>query len=51
MNKVTQIQPSESGLFNQNKLIPIKREGKKNIFSERLKKNLTKYLYDFFYFF
>ena len=49
MNKVTQIQPSESGLFNQNKLIPIKREGKKNIFSERLKKNLTKYLYDFFY--
>lgn len=47
--KDNQIQPSESGLFNQNKLKPIKRIGKDNIFSKRLKKNITKYLFDFLY--
>ena len=49
MIKNSQIQSSESGLFIQNKLKSIKRIGKANIFSERLKKNLTKYLFNFLY--
>ena len=47
-NKQTTL-PTESGIFTQHKLQLIKRKGKPCIFSERLKKNLTKYLFDFFY--
>ena len=48
-NNNQKIIPSESGIFTQNKLQLIKRKGKPCIFSERLKKNVTKYLFDFFY--
>ena len=49
MNKSNEVQTSESGIFDQSQLKKIKRKGKPNIFSYRLKKNLTKYLFDFFY--
>ena len=49
MNKINEVQTSESGIFNQSQLKKIKRKGKPNIFCDRLKKNLTKYLFDFFY--
>ena len=49
-NKSGQTNISKSGIFNLNNLNLIKRKGKPNIFSERLKGNLTKYLFDFFYY-
>ena len=49
MNKASQNQPSESGLFNFNKLKPIKRIGNKCIFNEKCKKYVTKHLFSFFY--
>jgi len=39
-----------SGIFNSDKLKMIKREGKPNIFKDRVKKNVTKHLFDFFYY-
>ena len=39
-----------SGIFNSDKLKIIKREGKPNIFKDRVKKNVTKHLFDFFYY-
>ena len=39
-----------SGIFNSDKLKIIKREGKSNIFKDRVKKNVTKHLFDFFYY-
>ena len=41
---------SESGIFNSYLLQKIKRECKPSIFSQRLSRNLTKYLFDFFYY-
>ena len=49
MNKASKIQQSESGLFNHNKLNPIKRKGNKCVFSEKCKKYVTKHLFDFLY--
>ena len=46
MNEVT----SESGLFTSNNLHDINRKGKPCIFSQKLKKNITKYLFDFLYY-
>ena len=40
----------EKGILNLVKLNSIKRAGKSNIFSRKLKRNITKYLYDFFYY-
>ena len=40
----------EKGILNLFRLHSIKREGKSNIFSSKLKRNVTKYLYDFFYY-
>ena len=41
---------SESGIFNTNSLQKIKRKGKPCIFSQKLSPNITKYLFDFFYY-
>ncbi len=41
---------SESGIFNTNKMQKIKRQGKPCIFSQKLKPNMIKYLFDFFYY-
>ena len=41
---------SESGIFNTNSFQKIKRKGKPCIFSQKLSPNLTKYLFDFFYY-
>lgn len=41
---------STSGIFNLKKLKIIQREGKPNVFANGIKKNLTKYLFDFFYY-
>ena len=41
---------SESGLFNSNLMHKINRKCKPCIFKIRLKRNLTKYLFDFFYY-
>ena len=41
---------SESGIFNSNIMHKIKRKYKPCIFSEKLKPNLIKYLFDFFYY-
>ena len=41
---------SESGIFNSNLLQKINRKCKPCVFSEKLKRNLTKYLFDFFYY-
>ena len=49
MNKVSQNQPSESGLFNYYKLKAIKRIGSKCIFNEKYKKYVTKHSFSFFY--
>lgn len=46
INEIT----SESGLFSSNNLQDIKRKGKPCIFSQKLKKNVTKYLFDFLYY-
>ena len=49
MNKEINIKISDTGLFAHNKLKVIKRNEKQNIFSQKLKKNLTKYLFNYFY--
>ena len=41
---------SESGIFNSSLMHKINRECKPCIFKKRLKRNLTKYLFDFFYY-
>jgi hypothetical protein len=41
---------SESGIFNSSLMQKINRKCKPCIFSEKLKRNLTKYLFDFFYY-
>ncbi len=41
---------SESGIFNSKKFQKINRQGKPCIFSDKLSKNVTKYLFDFFYY-
>ena len=41
---------SESGIFNSSLMHKINRECKPCIFSQRLCRNLTKYLFDFFYY-
>ena len=40
----------KSGIFNSDKLQKIKRKGKPSIFEDRVKKNVTQYLFDFFYY-
>lgn len=49
MNKEIKIKTSESGIFNHNKLKVIKRNEIPNILSKKLKKNLTKFLFNYFY--
>ena len=39
-----------SGIFSLKKLKVVQRKGKPNVFADRLKGNLTKYLFDFFYY-
>ncbi len=39
-----------SGIFNLKKLKTIQRKGKPNVFADSLKVNVTKYLFDFFYY-
>ena len=41
---------SESGIFNSSLMQKINRECKPCIFNQRLSRNLTKYLFDFFYY-
>ena len=41
---------SESGIFNSSLMQKINRECKKSVFNEKLNRNLTKYLFDFFYY-
>lgn len=41
---------SESGIFNSNFLQKINRKCNRCIFNEKLNRNLTKYLFDFFYY-
>ena len=41
---------SESGIFNSSSMNKIKRKCKTNLFNEKLSRNLTKYLFDFFYY-
>ena len=41
---------SESGIFNSKIFQKIKRQGKPCIFSDKLSQNVTKYLFDFFYY-
>ena len=41
---------SESGIFNSCSMNKIKRKCKPCLFSQKLKRNLTKYLFDFFYY-
>ena len=41
---------SESGIFDSKTMKIINRKGKECYFSKKLKKNLTKYLFDFFYY-
>ena len=40
----------ENGILNLSKRNLIKRAGKPNVFNQKLKKNLTKYLFDFFFY-
>lgn len=49
-NKLIQISIPEKGILNLSKIKSIKRKGKNNIFSQKLKGNVTKYLYDFLYY-
>ena len=45
-----QIKSINKDFLNLSKIKSIEREGKSNIFSHKLKKNVTKYLYDFLYY-
>ena len=49
MNKEIKIKTSETGIFNHNKLKVIKRNEIPNILSKKLKKNLTQFLFNYFY--
>ena len=49
-NTSIKIKLPEKGILNFVRLNSIEREGKTNIFSRKLKRNVTKYLYDFFYY-
>ena len=48
--KTIKIKSLDKGILNLQKIKSIKRDGKSNIFSNKLKKNVTKYLYDFLYY-
>ena len=48
--QLIKIKTPEKGILNLTKIKSIKREGKSNIFCHKLKRNVTKYLYDFFYY-
>ena len=41
---------SESGIFNSSSMNKIKRKCKTSLFNQKLSRNLTKYLFDFFYY-
>ena len=49
MKKEIKIKTSETGIFNHNKLKVIKRNEIPNILSKKLKKNLTQFLFNYFY--
>ena len=49
MKKEIKIKTSETGIFNHNKLKIIKRNEIPNILSKKLKKNLTQFLFNYFY--
>ena len=49
-NTSIKVKLPEKGILNFVRLNSIEREGKTNIFSRKLKRNVTKYLYDFFYY-
>ena len=48
--KIIDIKTTSNGILNLSKIKSIKRIGKPNIFSHKLKKNITKYLFDFLYY-
>lgn len=48
--KTIKIKSLDKGILNLRKIKSIKRDGKSNIFSNKLKKNVTKYIYDFLYY-
>ena len=45
-----QVKTPDKGILYLSKIKAIKRKGKSNIFSKKLKGNVTKYLYDFLYY-
>lgn len=49
-NPSIKVKLPEKGILNFVRLNSIEREGKTIIFSRKLKRNVTKYLYDFFYY-
>lgn len=48
--KIIDIKTTSNGILNLSKIKSIKRKGKPNLFSHKLKKNITKYLFDFLYY-
>lgn len=48
--KIIDIKTTSNGILNLSKIKSIKRIGKPNIFSKKMKKNITKYLFDFLYY-
>jgi hypothetical protein len=48
--QLIQVKLPEKGILNLSKIKSIKRKGKNNIFSQKLKGNVTKYLYDFLFY-
>ena len=48
--QIKEIKLPKKGILNLTKITSIKREGKSSIFSRKMKKNLTSYLYDFLYY-
>ena len=48
--KIIDIKTTSNGILNLSKIKSIKRLGKPNIFSKKMKKNITKYLFDFLYY-
>ena len=48
--QIKEIKLPKKGILNLAKITSIKREGKSSVFSHKMKKNLTSYLYDFLYY-
>ena len=48
--QIIKIKLPKYGILNLSKINAIKRRGKENVFDQKLKKNITKYLFDFLYY-